>query len=226
MYFQIMVLDAVEQLRNKFESVADANKSESMKAYMKGKFEYFGISSPERNSIQREWFKTTKGLDTWDVVYTLWDQPEREFQYVAADLLKKMPKKDYKVEDYKKLEELITTKSWWDSVDGLASNSAGRYFEVYPETISKVIKRWRESDDMWLNRTTLLFQLKYKERTDFELMKDLILQFMPIKEFFIQKAIGWALRQYSKTDPVAVKAFISPLELSTVARREAWKYIK
>ena len=157
MYFQIMVLDAVEQLRNKFESVADANKSESMKAYMKGKFEYFGISSPERNSIQREWFKTTKGLDTWDVVYTLWDQPEREFQYVAADLLKKMPKKDYKVGDCKKLEELITTKSWWDSVDGLASNSAGRYFEVYPETISKVIKRWRESDDMWLNRTTLIF---------------------------------------------------------------------
>ena len=221
-----MVIDAIEELRKMLESIADPERSKSMRAYMKGKFHYFGIGSPDRNTIQREWFKTIKELDTWDVVYTLWDQPEREFQYVAADLLKKMPKKDYKVEDYKKLEELITTKSWWDSVDGLASNSAGRYFEVYPEMISKVIKRWRESDDMWLNRTTLIFQLKYKERTDFELMKDLILQFMPIKEFFIQKAIGWALRQYSKTDPQAVKSFISPLELSTVAKREAWKYIK
>ena len=220
-----MVQNAVAQLRELFAEQADPVKSASMKAYMKGKFDYFGISSPERKTIQREWFNTIKGLDTWDVVYLLWDQPERELQYVAADLLKKLPLKAYDVDDYKKLEELITTKSWWDTVDGIASNNVGRYFQAHPNMIEKVIKRWRQSDDMWLNRTTLIFQLKYKEETDFELTKDLIIQFLPVKEFFIQKAIGWALRQYSKSNPDAVREFIETLELSTVAKREAWKYI-
>jgi 3-methyladenine DNA glycosylase AlkD len=220
-----MVQNAVAQLRELFAEQADPDKSASMKAYMKGKFDYFGISSPERKTIQREWFMTIKGLDTWDVVYMLWNQPERELQYVAADLLKKLPLKAYDADDYKKLEELITTKSWWDTTDGIASNNVGRYFQAHPDMIEKVIKRWRQSDDMWLNRTTLIFQLKYKEETDFELTKDLIIQFLPVKEFFIQKAIGWALRQYSKSNPDAVREFIETLELSTVAKREAWKYI-
>jgi 3-methyladenine DNA glycosylase AlkD len=220
-----MVQNAVAQLRELFAEQADPDKSVSMKAYMKGKFDYFGISSPERKTIQREWFMTIKGLDTWDVVYMLWNQPERELQYVAADLLKKLPLKAYDADDYKKLEELITTKSWWDTTDGIASNNVGRYFQAHPDMIEKVIKRWRQSDDMWLNRTTLIFQLKYKEETDFELTKDLIIQFLPVKEFFIQKAIGWALRQYSKSNPDAVREFIETLELSTVAKREAWKYI-
>lgn len=220
-----MVQNAVAQLRVLFTEQADPDRSVSMKAYIKGKFDYFGISSPERKTIQREWFKTIKGLDIWDVVYMLWEQAEREFQYVAADLLKKLPLKAYDADDYRKLEELITTKSWWDTVDGIASNNVGRYFQSHPDMIEKVIKRWRQSDDMWLNRTTLIFQLKYKEETDFELTKDLIIQFLPVKEFFIQKAIGWALRQYSKSNPDVVRAFIEPLKLSTVAKREAWKYI-
>ena len=136
-----------------------------------------------------------------------------------------MCKKGFEKNDYKKLEELITHHSWWDTVDSIASNAVGEYFKAYPEMIPEVIERWRNSDNMWLNRTCLIFQLKYRDQLDFELLKSLIQQYLPVKEFFIQKAIGWSLRQHSKHDPAAVKAFADSLELSTVAKREAYKYI-
>lgn len=217
----------LERLVSEMEAHAIPSKGENMAKYLKNHFVCYGIKSPVRNEIQRKWFGTLKGqnIDPWDVVYNLWYLDQREYQYVAIDYMKKWPKRLLQKDDYKKLEELITTKSWWDSVDSIASNTVGSYFQAYPEMIDPVITRWRNSDNMWLNRTCLIYQLKYRDAVDFELLKGLILQYMPNKEFFIQKAIGWSLRQYSKYNPDAVREFIADLELSTVAKREAVKYL-
>lgn len=219
--------EAIELLKVKMEYQQDPIKGVQMAAYLKNHFECYGIKSPVRNEIQRKWFSTIKplGFDHFDIVYHLWALPQREYQYVANDYLKKLPKKKWKKNDYKILEELITTKSWWDSVDGLASNAVGAYFLQFPEKIDKVITRWRNSDNFWLNRTCLIFQLKYKDEVDFELLKDLIKQYQGEKEFFIQKAIGWSLRQYSKFNPEGVREFVKEIDLKGLALREASKHI-
>lgn len=203
------------------------SKAVNMANYLKNKFKCFGIKSPVRNEIQKKWFVSIKNenYNHWDVVFNLWDLDQREFQYIAIDYLKKVPKKNIQKDDYKMIEELITTKSWWDSVDSLASNYIGSYFQKFPEQIDPIITKWRNSDNMWLNRTCLIFQLKYKDDVDFELMKSLIKQYQGNPEFFIQKAIGWSLRQYSKYNPRAVKDFVDEINLQGLARREAIKYV-
>lgn len=221
------ISDYLELLEKEMEFNQDEKKAVNMAAYLKGHFKCYGIKSPVRNEIQRKWFAELKKVhfDRWDIVYALWDKPQREYHYIAIDYLRKMPKNGYQKDDYKKLEELIIIHSWWDSVDGIASNSVGQYFKTHPDMIDKVITRWRNSDNMWLNRTCLIFQLKYKDTLDFELLKSLVVQFMPLKEFFIQKAIGWALRQHSKYKPDEVRNFLNEVELKGLALREASKYI-
>jgi 3-methyladenine DNA glycosylase AlkD len=122
------------------------------------------------------------------------------------------------------LEDFITTKSWWDSVDGLAV-MAGEHFKRYPHLQSQITASWIHSDNIWLQRSALLFQLRYKEDTDWPLLEKYITTVFHNPEFFIQKACGWALRQYSKTNPNAVRVFVEKHTLSTVCRREAVKYI-
>lgn len=217
----------LDSLSDKLNDKSDPVRSEKMSAYMKGKFVYFGIPSPVRNTIQKEWFAEVKkaDVDRWELIDALWDCEQREYQYVAIDYLKRTPKRLISIEDIRAIEHLITTKSWWDTVDLIASNYLGAYLQKFPEQKEKVIEAWRNDSDMWLNRSCLIFQLKYKEETDFELMKSLIVQYQGNSEFFIQKAIGWALRQYSKFDPDAVRAFVEEIELGGLARREASKYL-
>lgn len=217
----------ISRLSVKFHEKANPEYGEKMSAYMKGKFVFLGIPSPERNLIQRDWFATVKEakVDRWELIDALWDCEQREYQYVAIDFLKRTPKKLINEADLQALEHLITTKSWWDTVDLIASNSVGAYLEKFPEQKELVIDSWRNDSNMWLNRTCLIFQLKYREQTDFELLKSLILQFQHNNEFFIQKAIGWSLRQHSKLDPEAVGSFVEEIGLKGLARREALKYL-
>ena len=214
-------------LHGEMNKHADPAKAVNMARYLKDQFACYGIKTPVRNAIQKEWFKLVKNSDInhWDLVHNLWALDQREYQYVAIDYLKKTPAKFIQEEDDKLLEEIITTKSWWDSVDLIASNYVGKYFLKFPERIEPVIGRWRKSDNLWLNRTCLIFQLKYKEKLDFELLKSLIEEFKPNQEFFIQKAIGWSLRQHSKHDPEAVKTYLESAELKGLALREASKYL-
>lgn len=202
-------------------------KAVNMANYLKGHFQCYGIKAPVRNGIQAAWFKELdkQEIDHWDIICTLWEKDQREFQYIAIDYLNRIPKKKIHCDDYKILEELITSKSWWDSVDSIASNYLGKYFRKFPEQKKTVIERWRNSENLWLNRSCLIFQLKYKNDVDFELLKSLIVQYQNEKEFFIQKAIGWSLRQYSKFNPSAVREFIDEIDLKGLARREAAKYL-
>lgn len=221
--FETKLSKIVHDMRQASDEVVGA----SMSAYMKNHFSFLGVKSPERKQIQNAWFQLIKKepQQIWDLAYGLWNLPEREYQYIAMDLLKKQKLSFYQLDDALKLEELVTTKSWWDSVDGIASNNVGAFFKAFPEQRDKIIGKWRESDNLWLNRTCLIFQLKYKEQLDFELLQSLIVQFQPNKDFFIQKAIGWALRQHSKTFPLDVEDFVKNIELEGLAKREALKYV-
>lgn len=200
-----------------------------MSNYMKGHFPFLGIKSPQRVLLMKEWFKTIptdlSADEKWLLIKELWNKKEREFQYVAIDYLNGWKKDLIRINDISEVKFLITNKSWWDSVDAIASNFLGKYFLKYPEQVNSVIEEWRHSDNMWIQRSCLLFQLKYRDRTDFKLLKDLIRQYQPIKEFFIQKAIGWTLRQFSKTAPEAVRLFIDEIQLKGLAAKEASKYL-
>lgn len=199
-----------------------------MKKYMREQFEFLGIKSPQVTSLLREFIKSN-GLPPFEslnlISRELWNLPHREFQYIAMNLISKYEKK-LEPEFIEALEYLITTKSWWDTVDLLAGHPVGMMFKKYPKVKEKYLKKWRKSENIWLRRTTLLFQLGYKKETDFDLMCEIIKENLRSDEFFINKAIGWALRQYAHTNPAPVRKFVkSTKELNPLSRREALKNI-
>jgi 3-methyladenine DNA glycosylase AlkD len=224
-----MILELIHQLESDFEKNQNEFEAEGMSRYMKNRFTYFGIKKPKRALIQKEWFSLiSKDLtpeNKRDLVLELWQKEQREFHYVAMDFMAKWKDKEILSEDIDFIEFLLTNHSWWDSVDTLASNYLGRYLRVFPNQRDGVINSWRKSENMWLRRSCLIFQLRYKSETNFTLLKGLILEFKHEKEFFIQKAIGWSLREYAKTNPESVRDFIEESGIQGLAKREALKHI-
>lgn len=196
----------------------------SMAAYMKNRFPFLGIKKPDRAQIQKDFLKVLSKsvVIDWDFVILLWDLSEREFQYLAMDYLVLM-KKLLQREDIDKLMQIIVNKSWWDTVDLIASNLVGAICSSCPDLIHSHILTWADSNNLWLRRTAILFQLKYKTSTDFELLGKIIMKNNTSQEFFINKAIGWALREYSKTNPTWVRSFIDLNSLPTLSIREGSK---
>jgi 3-methyladenine DNA glycosylase AlkD len=121
---------------------------------------------------------------------------------------------------------LITTKSWWDTVDAIANHNVGQLLRQYPDSRDRTLTPWRQSENIWLRRTAILFQLSYKTATDADLLFAIATENRESSEFFIQKAIGWALREYSKTAPDAVQTFVATAELAPLSQREALKWLK
>jgi 3-methyladenine DNA glycosylase AlkD len=219
----------VKGLKKLYDGHADPSQAVPMKKYMRDQFEFLGIKTPQNVALRKE-FIAKHGLPELDeldqVLRDLWSLPQREFQYVAVGLLGKIEKK-LPPEFIETIEFLITTKSWWDTVDSIAGNTVGMHFKRFPAVRKKHLARWRKSENFWLKRTAILFQLNYKQETDFELLCEIIRENLGSKEFFINKAIGWALRQYARTDPVAVKKFVKETkELNPLSRREAMKHLK
>jgi len=199
-----------------------------MKSYMRNKFDYLGIKSPQRREIMRDFIKEygkPQQIDLTPIVEELWQLPQREFQYCAMDILIKNTRYLTK-EDIELVEHLIMTKSWWDTVDLLASNLVGKLFQKFPELQEQYLPNWLESGNIWLQRTCLIFQLHYKKNTDVNLLFELIDKLKDTDEFFLNKAIGWALRQYSKTDATAVIDFVRKSKLAALSQREALKWLK
>ncbi len=216
-------------LKTLFEQNADLAQAAPMKKYMRDQFEYLGIKSPQASALLRE-FMHEHGLPPLEhldaIARELWSLPQREFQYLALSLIGKYEKK-LEPNFITTLEYLIVTKSWWDTVDVLAGHPVGTQFKRFPAVKAKYLKKWRKSENMWLRRTTLLFQLGYKKETDFDLLCEIIRENLGSKEFFINKAIGWALRQYAHTNPVPVKKFVNATrDLHPLSRREALKHLE
>lgn len=218
----------IEQLKEAFIREAHADRSQAMEAYMKNNFSFIGVPAPIRKKIQKEYFEIGKEmLDMqWrDAVKLLWQQDAREFQYTAMDVLLKYKRK-LSSEDIHLLEELIRNKSWWDSVDFLAGTMVGIYFSKYGERKEFFIQHWDASQYMWLQRSVIIFQLRYKKDTDVSLLFHYCRKYSENKEFFIRKAIGWALRELAKTKQKEVVRFVYETNLSGLSKREALKHIE
>jgi len=218
----------VARLKNALESHANARAAIPMRAYMKNKFDFLGIRAPERKALLKVFLKeqglpAVKDIET--ITLELWQLPEREYQYLALGLLERTLKK-LPPEGMALFEQLIITKSWWDTVDAVASHLVGGLILRYPELRDPWINKWRSADDIWLRRTTLLFQLSYKDKTDTNLLFKLIGENLGSKKFFINKAIGWALREVSKRDDLAVRGFVSATPLEPLSKREALKWLE
>ncbi|MCB0754735.1 MAG: DNA alkylation repair protein [Flavobacteriales bacterium] len=216
----------LKPLQELFKANTNAENARAMRAYMKDHFEFFGIKSTERRQLQEQ-FLAGHGLPTpFDpaVFRALWKADQREFQMFGLDLLRKQAKKAQE-KDLGLIEELIITKSWWDTVDGLSSWVCGPYFLKFPNKVRPVTDAWAISENMWLRRASILFQLGYKEKTDVQILTDHIKSNLDSKEFFINKAIGWALREYGKTDPEFVRSYVKRMQpqLHPLSVREALK---
>ncbi|WP_347550979.1 DNA alkylation repair protein [Pseudalkalibacillus hwajinpoensis] len=202
-------------------------QAKQMESYMRDQFPFLGIKTPERRKAVKEVLKAQEFPNEEvlkNLVYTLWNLKEREYQNVALDLLDRV--KHYPIDYIELIETLMTTKSWWDTVDGLAVHSAGTYFQQFPDRTRGITEKWITSQNMWLNRSAILFQLSYKNKTDFEMLKRYILIHANSNEFFHQKAIGWALREYSKTNSEDVVNFVNENNLAPLSKREALKFLK
>jgi 3-methyladenine DNA glycosylase AlkD len=220
---EIIIADVL----NAFSAVANISDALAMSKYMRNRFQFFGIKSELRKMIQKELLsvhKLPEGEELKDFVEKLWALPQRELHYFAMEILEKPIKK---ADDswMPLLEKLVSTNSWWDSVDAIASKLIGNYLVKHPEYEDSYPEKWIQSENFWFRRTALLYQLKYKKNTNFERLKDFVLRTANEKEFFIQKAQGWALREYAKTNPEAVRNFVSENEkvLSPLTKREALK---
>jgi 3-methyladenine DNA glycosylase AlkD len=214
-------------LLEKMYGTTNPEKAVWAKKYLKDQFEMLGIDALTRKLIFRK-FLSDKGLPDIEqlesVSWFLWQLDEREFQYIALEIIMKSSKK-LREQDIDWIEKLIVTKSWWDTVDGIAAWICGKYFQLYPSQIIPVTQKWIDSKNIWLQRSALLFQLKYKQKTDTILLSLYMQKLSNQKEFFIRKAIGWILREYSKTNKEFVGDFVSKYSLSPLSYREATKYL-
>lgn len=209
-----------------FKSHQDEGKAYYMAKYMKDQFPFLGLAKPLRIRLQAETIRRAKQQPDvdWDGIFYLWNQPEREFQYLAMDYLQAIGQ-GIQGSDLNRICILITSKSWWDTVDMLASNIVGPLLARHPDLKERNIQIWMHSDNLWLVRTAILFQLKYKKNTDTALLGNIIAANCGTRVFFTNKAIGWALREYSKTDPDWVREFLNHHRLHSLSVREASKYL-
>ncbi|MDQ1267116.1 MAG: hypothetical protein QG635_2270, partial [Bacteroidota bacterium] len=217
----------VVQLGEIFRADADPENAAPMKKYMGCRFEFFGIKTEKRRKLCREYIQSC-GIpdyeDIQNVIVELWSQPEREFQYFGQELLEKYVRQ-FEPDIINLLEYMLLNKSWWDTVDIIATNLIGAYFKKFPDEIEPITKKWIKSKKLWLSRAALLFQNKYKTKTREELLFSIIHKTNRIDDFFIRKAIGWALREYSKTNPDSVRSFIDRNNLPRLSKREAMTYL-
>lgn len=217
----------IEAFQHAFEQAASAEKGEQMQAYLKGQFPFYGLQAAERRKIQTVLFRSfharKEPLDL-NFIQDCWREEKREFQYLAIDYLR-IKEKELKAEDLPFLVELIEKKSWWDTVDMLAAASVGSILKDREDLIEQYADAWIHSDNFWLQRTAILYQLKYKEKMDFVRLKRYCLQLQTDKEFFIRKAIGWILREASKRNPEEVKDILQSGSFSGLTVREASKYL-
>jgi len=222
----------IRTLNVELQAAANPQKAPAQQAYMKSAMPFFGITAPELRRIsagvaRRHVFNDA--ADWLDTVMTLWRRADhREQRYAALNLLAANRYRDWlTTQMLPELEELIVTGAWWDLVDPLAINQFGSLLRSDREQMVPLLTGWATDDNLWKRRTALLAQLKFKTQTDFDWLVLLIEPSLDSKEFFLRKAIGWILREYSKTNPQAVVDYVQTnrMRLSGLSKREALKVL-
>ena len=223
-----LINEYIHALEAEFVKAGNPQIALEQKAYMRNQFEFYGLKAATRRSVQKPFLMKAylppkSALSS--TVKTLWGKPQREYQHFSQELAYKYVKQQ-EIEDIEFYEYMVQHKSWWDTVDFIATKLMSEYFKSYPEQIEPYVNKWLESDNIWLQRSALLFQLKWKKDIDTDLLRFSIKSLRGSKEFFINKAIGWVLREYSRTNPEWVLNFTHEVELNPLSRREALRLLK
>lgn len=220
-------MDFAQNYRHKLEAVANKRIADAQARYMKNHFVFFGVPATVWQPIAKAYHKEL-GLPQnealLDVLEFCYADDHREMHYFALETLEKSIQ-TFPKDGIHTLEWLITTNSWWDSVDWLAK-LVGMHFQKHPDLIVPTTERWMSSQNRWLQRVAIIFQLRYRDKTDEKLLFSYIQRIAHSKEFFLQKAAGWALREYSRWNVAAVIAFVENNQLAPLTKREGLRLLK
>ena len=213
-------------LRELFAQNNDSEKAESMAAYMKNRFLFYGLPTPKRRAVYRGFLKEEekKKVIDWDLLDRCYEDEHREFQYFVVDYLRAM-QNFLTFDDVPRIKKYVKTKQWWDTIDGLSGIIGDIAF--VDERISELMLEWSRDEDFWLRRIAIIHQLHKRDKTNTQLLAEIIVNNLGSTEFFINKAIGWSLRDYSKTNPEWVRNFLGAhgAEMDKLSIREASKYL-
>ncbi|UBH22728.1 DNA alkylation repair protein [Macrococcus armenti] len=217
----------IQDIKNAYEPLRNEANRKQMESYMKNQFQFLGIKKSETAPIMRKLFKEF-GLpndkdDVKQLVMNCFSEQEREYHYIGMIILNKSSEL-FHGEDLSFIKSIILTHTWWDSVDTIAPNILGDIVKRSPE-VKLELCEWCLDDNFWLKRAALLHQLKFKQQMDLPLLEQMIDHLKEDKEFFIRKAIGWILREYSKTDAAYVINFVQQHTLSNLSSKEALKWL-
>ena len=220
----------ITKLEELFFQNQNTDDADIMSSYMKHQFTFYGIKTPARKELVKK-ANIELGVpkaEDWPVLAqeAFTGDHYREIQYAIGDLLRPKAKTNLPPSFLPVIEELILTKSWWDTVDWLSPTLAGGILLRHPEKCAEFPDRWICSDNKWLIRSAILYQLKYKSNVDVQRLESYCLRHKDSKEFFIQKGMGWMLREYSKRNPSWVQNFFRTHSLPKLTIREGTKYIE
>lgn len=216
----------LEQLKIALEAKSNKENAYWMTKYMRNQFQFLGVKKPEQMEVFKQLFKSYPFPQNYlEIPNEMLDLPQHEFHYLAMVLVQKL-KKDWDENVLDWVEKTVLRYPWWDVTDVLAPKILGPYFLKYPEQKSKYLDRWMASNNFWLQRMCIIYSLDYKQQTITEELQEIILPLASSKEFFIQKAIGWVLRQYARTNPNWVLQFVQNNSLPALSKREALKHLK
>lgn len=219
-------MDKYIEIKNIFQENKDEQNAVKMSSYMRNLFTFYGLPTPKRKTLYKELLKSEKKnkVIDWAFLDKCYKDEHREFQYLVMDYLSAM-QKFLTFDDVPKIEKYIRTKQWWDTIDGF-DRIVGNIAFV-DDRINNLMLKWSTDEDFWVRRIAIDHQLCRKEKTNIELLEKILVNNFGSKEFFINKAIGWSLRNYSKTNPDWVRAFIEKYknQMDKLSVKEAGKYL-
>lgn len=221
-------MNFIEDLEKAFQENSNRENAVPMENYMKNHFSFYGVTAANRRLVFKSVLKRHQkevAENARAIARELFSKKYRELHYCGIEILMKELKGKYKKEDVSLIEFLIVTNAWWDSVDTISKYILGEYLLQFPEETENIVDQFSNSGNIWLNRSAILFQLGYKEKTNADLLFALCQKHSGSNEFFIRKAIGWALREYGKTNAPAVVKFVETNNLKPLSKKEALKNI-
>lgn len=219
-------MDIYMDIKEEFEKNRDEENAVKMAAYMRNLFPFYGLATPKRKAVYKDFLKDEKKkrVVDWELLDKCYEDEYREFQYFVMDYLVAM-QKFLTYDDVPRIKKYIKSKQWWDTIDGFDRIVGNIAF--IDDRINDLMLEWSKDEDFWIRRIAIDHQLCRKDKTNAELLEKILINNFGSSEFFINKAIGWSLRDYSKTNPQWVRDFVEihKKEMDKLSVKEASKYL-